>query len=428
MKNKKTIDEAICARQVKVPNRIVYNLLGRLWKALFFKRYGVKVTFNFDFRKEKGAYIFISNHTSRMDYIFNSLPLLPNTYNFVIGYNEFYRGHLATIFKILNTIPKKNFVADNYAVTEMNRILKSGGRLFLFPEGMNSISGANQPVATGTGKFIKHYKLPVYYSVIKGGYLTCPKYAEDERPGTVEVVYDRMFTSEELNELTPEQIEDIMNEKLYHDDFKWNKERGYTYKTNGKAAENLHDLLFWCPKCGSQFTMLGKGDKIVCSRCGNGAELDEAYNMHPLDETCVIPETQTEWFKLEREVIKKEIADENFSFSANVKLGTLPKYELIKDSAATSLIAGEGILTIDRSGLTYNGTRDGQPYTFHIESVNLPTYGMCTDMSRFYTFYKGEFVEFYPETRCVEKFFIATEELHRLTGGKWKDFKFADKL
>jgi hypothetical protein len=49
---------------------------------------------------------------------------------------------------------------------------------------------------------------------------------------------------------------------------------------------------------------------------------------------------------------------------------------------------------------------------------------MCTDVSRFYTFFEGEFMEFYPEREIVEKFFLATEELHRLHNGKWKDFKF----
>ena len=48
-------------------------------------------------------------------------------------------------------------------------------------------------------------------------------------------------------------------------------------------------------------------------------------------------------------------------------------------------------------------------YGFHIDPKNLPNYGMCTDLSRFYTFYKGEFVEFYPSNPVVEKFFLATE-------------------
>ena len=38
---------------------------------------------------------------------------------------------------------------------------------------------------------------------------------------------------------------------------------------------------------------------------------------------------------------------------------------------------------------------------------------MCTDLSRFYTFVDGTFVEFYPKHRVVEKFFLATEEIHR---------------
>ena len=75
-------------------------------------------------------------------------------------------------------------------------------------------------------------------------------------------------------------------------------------------------------------------------------------------------------------------------------------------------------------GLTYNGTKNNDEFNFFIPIKDLPTYGMCTDITRFYTFYNGEFVEFYPETPSVEKWFLATEEIHRFNGGKWQDFKF----
>jgi hypothetical protein len=101
----------------------------------------------------------------------------------------------------------------------------------------------------------------------------------------------------------------------------------------------------------------------------------------------------------------------------------LPKYELLKEQK-TSEIVGEGILTLTHKGLTYKGSKDGQAFEFFIASANLPTYGMCTDVSRFYTFYDGEFVEFYPKHSVVEKFFLATEEIHRANGGRWQDFKF----
>ena len=169
--------------------------------------------------------------------------------------------------------------------------------------------------------------------------------------------------------------------------------------------------------------MATKGNTIFCTECGNGATMLDTYELVPFDDTCVIPETQTAWFNLEREVIRKEVRQEDFVLEETVRLGMLPEFELLKNQA-TSEIVGSGKLHLDRTGLSYTGTKNGDPFSFHVPSVALPTYGMCTDLSRFYTFVNGEFVEFYPENKVVEKFFLATEELHRLNGGKWKNFDF----
>lgn len=422
-KEKLTIDQKLKQKQIKKPPYVIYNVLGRIWKMLFFKKYGMHVTYKDDVRKEKRPHIMISNHTSRMDYIFTGTPILPNTYNFVAGYNEFFRSHLKGVFSLLQIIPKKNFTPDFYTIKEVSRIIKNGGNVAIYPEGMNSISGANQPVAIGTGKFLKHFKVPVYYSYIQGGHLTCPKYTLDEKPGRVDVTICKMFEVEDLERLSAEQIEDILNDKLYQDDYKWNKIHKYKYKTNGKAADGLHTLLFWCPKCGKQLTMTSEGNVIKCTSCGNGATVDETYAMTPLNSDCVIPETQTTWFNMQRDVIKKEVSDPNFSYTIDVKLGELPDYEPLKDQK-TSEIVGEGKLTVDLSGMTYDGTRNGEHYTFHLNSSEVPTMGMCTDISRFYTFVNGKFTEFYPTTPCTEKFFLSVEEVHRANGGKWQDFKF----
>ena len=178
-------------------------------------------------------------------------------------------------------------------------------------------------------------------------------------------------------------------------------------------------MLFWCPKCGKQHVMKTEGNRIFCTSCGNGATLTDTYELVPFDDSCVIPETQTKWFNMEREVIKEEISSSDFVLSENVELGMLPDYKFLSGQA-TSEIVGKGLLTLDHTGLTYDGTKNGQPWKFHIGIKNLPTYGMCTDVSRFYTFVDGEFVEFYPENNVVEKFFMATEEIHRLNGGKWQ--------
>ena len=171
--------------------------------------------------------------------------------------------------------------------------------------------------------------------------------------------------------------------------------------------------------------MKSEGNKLWCTECGNGMTLKDTYEMVPLDDSCVIPGTQTEWFNMQRRVIREEVRAEDFRLEADVKLGMLPDFENLKEQK-TSEIVGEGRLVLDRSGLTYTGTKKGELWEFHLQSTHLSTYGMCTDVSRFYTFVNGEFVEFYPAERVVEKFFIATEELHRLNGGMWKDFKWND--
>lgn len=420
---KLTLQEKLHSRKLKKAPFGLYNLLGRIWLLLFFKKYHIDIKYNCDIKKNKGPHILISNHASRIDYVFNALCLLPNRYNFVVGYNEFFRGHLAPILKMCQCVPKQNFTPDFYTIREVNRIFKQGGRIIIFPEGMSSISGANQPVAIGTGKFIKHYKLPVYYSVIKGGYLTSPKYNLIERLGHVEVEYNTLFTPEELETLTPEDIEDKINKAIYHDDYKWNLEKKYKFKTKGEVATNLHHLLYHCPKCHKDLVMKAKGNLIKCTNCGNGATIDDTYKMTPLNETCIIPTTQTEWFNLQREIIKHEIKDPNFELVEKVKLGMLPKFKYLTNQK-TSEIVGEGIITLNHKGLTYKGTKDGNEFSFFLPIDQIPTYGMCTDVSRFYTFYNKEFMEFYPEREIVEKFFLATEELHRLHDGKWQDFKF----
>ena len=422
MKRPLTIDEQLNLKAIKRPNPLFYGILKIVARTVLKWQYNPKIYWKDNFSKVKGPYILISNHASRADYLFNAA-YLKERVNFVLGYNEFFRSHLAGTVNGVSCIPKKNFQFEPKAMMRMKSIIHQGGVISIYPEGMSSISGANQPVAAGTGSFLKKMGVPVYYSVIKGGYLSCPKYNTTDRPGTVESVLDIMFTPQDLKDLTPKEIEDIVNEKIYHDDYEWTKKKKYHYKTKGKAAEGLETLLYWCPKCGKEHVMKSEGDKIYCTNCGNGATLDDTYEMHPFSDECVIPDTQTKWFNMERKNARELVKDPNFEMKEHVKLGMLPEYELLKNKE-TSEIVGEGELTINRQGLTYKGTRNGEEVTLNVPLKDLPTYGMCTDVTRFYYFFNGVFHEFYPEHNIVMKWFLVTEELHRLMGGKWQDFSF----
>ncbi|HWQ58069.1 MAG TPA: lysophospholipid acyltransferase family protein [Clostridia bacterium] len=421
-KEKMTLQRKLALRRLHKPNYPIYRLLTfAVVKLMFEKKFGVTYTYKVNPKEFKAPFIVVGNHSSRLDYVFSSLAFLPHSLNYVAGYNEFFRSHLAFIFRLMQAIPKKNFVGDTYTIREIRRVAADGGNIILFPEGMSSISGSNQPCAIASGKLLKHLGLPVLRIGISGGYLTSTKYCLDERPGRVDVEVDLLFTPEQLAALSEQDIQSQLDRAIRHDDYEWNKTARVRFDGKGQMAKNLHDMLYWCPRCGTEFAMKGEGNKIVCTKCGNGAELNEYYDLIPLDDGCVIPGTPRVWWDMQRDLARELVRDGSFVLREHVKLGTLPKYRYLKNQQ-TSEITGEGELTLDQDGLHFEGTRDGAPFSFSIDAKCLPTYGMCTDMSRFYTFIDGEFLEFFPDGRSVAKWLLTTEENHRRAGGLWKDF------
>jgi 1-acyl-sn-glycerol-3-phosphate acyltransferase len=419
MTNKTALQERLERKHMKKPPALPYLLLINIWRLALNKKLGISFKFNVRPSKDKNPYILISNHSSRVDYLYTAPAVLPHRLNYVVGYNEFFRSHLYHIFSLMQVIPKRNFTPDYHTAREIIRVIKAGGRVCLFPEGMSSISGGGQPCAIGSGRLLKHLGVTVYYTKIAGGYMTNTKHCLDTRPGRVEVTVDRLFTPEQLKQMSADDIQQALNSALAHDDYLWNKEARAKFKGAGQMAKNLHDLLYICPKCGALYAMRGEGDSIRCEACGNGAKVSEYYDLEPLDGTCVIPESISHWYAMQRERAKREVADPKFSHSGHVKLGVLPKFKRLNKSE-TSIIAGEGTLSLSREGLKYEGTKDGEPFAFTLSADSVPTFGMCTDISRFYTFFRREFFEFYPENKDTMRWLHLAEEMHRACGGKWR--------
>lgn len=425
--DKPTIKQSIDSCKLKPVNKLKFRVMVGVANTLFRKKLGVSFTYVDDITPYRGKpYIVVSNHASREDYVFTAPAFWPDTFNFVVGYNEFFRSHLHGVLTQMQTVPKKNFTKQPNSIRQILRIIRDGGRIIILPEGISSISGASQPCAIGGGHLLKSLKVPVLYTKIAGGYLTAPKFNLEDRPGKVEVKVGVLFTKEQLAELSADEIQAIMDEKLYHDDYEWNKTARVKYDGHGRMAENLHQLLYWCPKCGKDLVTASAGDRIWCTNCGNAAHFNEYYDLIPEGEDSVIPDTPRVWFDEQRAHIRKLAAEPGFELREHVKLGMLPENRLLKNQA-TSEIVGEGELWVSAEGLHYEGTKNGGPWSFFLPIKQVPTYGMCTDVSRFYTFVDGEFCEFYPERDSAELWMQATEELHRLNGGSWQDYPWKNK-
>ena len=413
-----TIDEKITRTDVKSPPGWLYWILMKV-TAILNRLSNTHFTYRARPSQEPGSIVMIANHASRVDYQFTAPPCYPKKLNYVVGYNEFFRFPTSWLLPTMQVIPKKNFTPDAHALRQILRVIAAGGNICLMPEGMSSITGMAQPVIPGGAKLLKKLGVPVYYSKISGGYLTYTKHCLDQRKGRIDVVVDRMFTAEQLKTLSVEEIEDTMNRLLAHDDYMWNRQARVRFDGKGQMARRLDTLLYLCPKCGAKYEMDCKGNTMTCRKCGNRIEMDETCQIRPVGDS-VCPELVTDWTILERQRAAEEVARPDFRHSGHVRVGVLPEHKPLTGDA-TSLIRGEGTLTLDHGGLHFDGVLEDKPFAFTIASAQLPTYGMCTDISRFYTFVNGRFLEFYPDAGDVLYWDHLTEELHRFQGGKWQN-------
>lgn len=421
MKEKLTLEQQLNKRKYKQPSRLFWWFLTWFVLKPFLARpMKIKINVKDDINKCKTGAFVVYNHQSRADYTWLVQAMYPRRANFVVGYNEFFRSHLALISKLMHFIPKKNFTTDVASIKAMSTIIKDNGVVCIAPEGMSSITGHNQPVASGTGKLFKHFNVPVYCCKSKGGYLFNHKVCLDNRYGKIDAEFYLLFTPEQLKELTPKEIEDKLNEALWQDDYVWQQQEHTYWKTKMGIATHLHDICFKCPSCLEEFKMDSHDDILECKNCGNGTHINNYYEMLPYDKKSVIIDTPSHWVDWERKCVYEEIQDPNYEFKEHVKLGKLPDYKYLKN--VTSEICGEGEITINHQGFYYKGTKDNEPFEFYLNWKTLPTTGMVTTVEFFAVYSDGKFYDLYPERPCAMKVVLLVEEMHRLHGGDWLNF------
>ena len=417
------LEKKLATRKGKKVSKIVYKFLVNCIANPFLLRpMNLHVDAKINVKEIKGPFIIVSNHTSRCDYLYIGKAFSPHCMNYMVSYTEFCRAHMHFIFDIAHMIPKKNFTSDSHSIKEIMQVIKQGGNVVFFPEGKSSISGTNQPIMNGTGKLLKFLNVPVYSSRISGGYMSNTQWNIANRPGKVVITVDKLFDQDDLKNLSNEELDKAITKAIYNDDFEWNKTERVKYKGNDTVADKLEEHLFWCPKCNKELTMEGHKNIIKCNNCGNGATINEYYDLIPFDNTCKIPRTLRVWYELQRRHVYEQIRDnKDFKIEENVTLGMQPNDRYVKGKKITSYPVGKGKITMTRESFTYEGTKDGNPYNFTFKTVNVPTFLLETDSSYFGTFFEGRYHEFLPERKVTTKWLLSLEECHRISGGKWQN-------
>ena len=240
---------------------LVINRIGIFFLKLYFN-YKYNITYdNKDLNNIKPPYLILPNHVNNLDPFFVGAFVKEPIY-FVTS-DEQFRNPVKGF--LLSKLTKK-FVPDIITVKDIIRIVKNKGIVGIFPEGQRNWDGETQELVRSTAKLIKMLEIPVVTVILSGSHLAHPRWAINNRRGKVHLKYKYVFSSEKIKNMSADEIDKELSDKLYYDEYEQQKRVMYTY-TAPNLAENLELFLFTCPQCKSIGTMQSKKSFFYCNKC-----------------------------------------------------------------------------------------------------------------------------------------------------------------
>ncbi len=303
-------------------------------------------------RLDKPAIVLV-NHGAFVDFIYSARLIRKEKPHFVAARLYFYHNKLGNLMRKLGTIPKSMFASDLENAKNCMKVLNRGGVLAMMPEARLSTVGQFEGIQDSTYKFIQRADVAVYTIRLHGNYLASPKWGDGRRKGAiVEGELKPLFAKGEAKALPFEELKSRVDEALVYDEFAWletKPEISYKHKT---LAEGLENILAVCPNCGGRYALTTKNHTITCENCGMQATLNDRYAFvegKPF-------ENFAKWYDWQVEELRKEIlSDPAYKMESKVELR-----HASTDGKHLTRHAGEGVCTLDRTGLKYVGTEDGQ--------------------------------------------------------------------
>ena len=365
---------------------IVYLFVGG-----YFKLSGIRLkTVNKCGNIEKPA-IVLCNHGSFIDFYYAAKLIGKKGPNFIAARLYFYHKWLSLLLRNLGAFPKSMFATDLESTKNCIKVLKDGGLLAMMPEARLSTVGRFEDIQETTYSFLKKSAVPIYTIKICGDYFADPKWGKGFRKGAlVEGELDILFTAEQVKNLTIEEIKKGVEDRLYYDEFEWLKTRPDVKYRSKRIAEGLENILTTCPLCGGRFTLTTKADTVYCEKCGRLTSVDARYSF----DNGFKFENFAQWYDWQKAELENQILNNpDYTLKAKVEL-RLPSL----DGKSLTRAAGNGVCTLDRNGLKFEGVRDGEEYTaqFSIERV----YRLLFGAGENFEIYNGtEILYFVPEDR-----------------------------
>ncbi len=364
----------------------------------------------------KPPYIVLSNHMQFADFLVSFRATRPYRFNNIATLDG-YVG-LSKAMEKLGCACHRKFTTDISLVRAVHKVIHEyGDILYMYPEARYSNAGTTALIPDVVAKLVKKNKVPLVIMIHHGNYLNAPFWDfRQYRKVPFKATMKQVLTAEQVQEMTVDEINEVIQREMYYDEYKWQKENNIRITENFRA-DGLNKILYKCPHCMAEGQTVGKGIHLTCEACGKKWEMTELGEMKALEgetEFSHIPD----WYEWERECVRKELLDGTYKFEDNVHIHSLPGVEFID--------LGEGKVTHDfENGFIVTGHYNGHDYRIQRTTKSLFTlhneflYGKLDKADAFDVSVKNDSLYCIPSKKdVVMKLMFATEEAYKIATKK----------
>ncbi|MCL2752321.1 MAG: VTT domain-containing protein, partial [Firmicutes bacterium] len=380
---RKSIDERLNTYEPRKPGGFIIGVCLPYLRRKYIQRRNIRIVDRCCVKELKPPFLVLSTHPSFNDWIYCCYALRPHKVHTLLNRWYFHKRILWRVFPRVGGIPKKLFTPEVTPVKNIFSVVQNNGVVQIFPEGINTVYGAGSPIIPATASLVKKLKIPVVSIVVNGAFLTAPKWSGEENIGRIEVTVDLLFSAEQAESLSKEEILQRIGERLRYDDVKWAKENNVVYKSKDRAR-HMNRALYLCPNCKSEFKTTAKDNVIACSECSFGAYVDENFGLRALPDSAPPPADITEWYRLQTQTVSDQVQEPGFELRQKCKVRTFNKrgFKVID--------AYRGEVSVTRDGVRFAGTelRTGKNKEIFQERGKFT--GVSTTAGQGFDFYAGD--------------------------------------
>lgn len=244
----------------------------RFFKILLTPIFKLKFNYTFDkIPKLDKPFLLLANHNLNVDAVL--VDMASENHMYFVASEHLLRGGLGAKFVMRYFRPIIHTKGKTGVKTlgDMMKALKSGCNVALFPEGNRSFNGLTGEIPENTGRIAKKSGAYLITYRMEGGYFTHPRWSTSVRRGKLHGKLVKIYSPEELGDMTDESINEAISRNLYEDAYQTQKDWNVPYKGKNLSL-GLESLLYMCPKCRGFGTLSSSPKNIKCTSCGMQAE------------------------------------------------------------------------------------------------------------------------------------------------------------